>query len=182
MKNYLYSTSYDQPRRRVITRQGSTRLQTTRRTSKVIQKFYDAKNYKKGLKNADKLLETHPDHPETNALKALFLQALGEDTKALDVAKTSLIKSKMKSMFCWHTCATIYKAKKDFAEAAKCFQNALRLEPDNTQLMKETACLQVQVRDLTGHTTSRFTILKQKPGLIQNWAAFTISHHLVPLC
>lgn len=82
-------------------------------------------------------------------------------------------------MFCWHTCATIYKAKKDFVEAAKCFQNAMRLEPDNMQLMKETACLQVQVRDLTGHAQSRFNILKQKPNMIQNWVAFTISHHLV---
>lgn len=43
-----------------------------------IKKYYDAKNYKKGLKNAEKLLEIHPDHPETNALKALFLMALGE--------------------------------------------------------------------------------------------------------
>jgi hypothetical protein len=59
-------------------------------------------------------------------LKALFLQALGEDSKALDIAKLSLIKSKMKSMFCWHTCGTIYKQKKDFIEASKCFQNALK--------------------------------------------------------
>lgn len=39
----------------------------------------------------------------------------------------ALIKSKMRSMFCWHTCASIYKQRKDFAEAAKSFQNALKL-------------------------------------------------------
>lgn len=44
----------------------------------IIKKMYDQKNYKKGLKNAGKLLETHPDHPETHALKALFELALGE--------------------------------------------------------------------------------------------------------
>ena len=104
---------------------------------------------------------------------------MGEEAKAIDVAKLSLIKSKMKSMFCWHTCGTIYKQKKDFVEAAKCFQNALRLEPDNMQLMKETACLQVQVRDHTNHVASRLAILKQKPNMIQNWLAFMISHHLV---
>lgn len=82
-------------------------------------------------------------------------------------------------MFCWHTCASIYKQKKDFAEAAKCFQNALRLESDNLQIMREAASLQVQVRDLSNHTLSRFNILKQKPGMIQNWIAFAISHHLV---
>ena len=37
-----------------------------------VQKFHDAKNYKKGLKSAEKLLETNPDHPETMAMKALF--------------------------------------------------------------------------------------------------------------
>lgn len=104
---------------------------------------------------------------------------MGEEAKAIEVAKLSLIKSKMKSMFCWHTCGTIYKQKKDFVEAAKCFQNAQRLEPDNIQLMKDTACLQVQVRDHTNHVASRLAILKQKPNMIQNWLAFMISHHLV---
>jgi N-alpha-acetyltransferase 15/16, NatA auxiliary subunit len=126
-------------------------------------------------------LEVHPDHPETHALKALFLQALGEEVKALEVAKISLIKSKMRSMFCWHTAASIYKQKKDFNEAAKAFQNALKLEPDNLQIMREAACLQVQVRDLTNHAASRFSILKQKPNMIQHWVAFTVAHHLVPL-
>ena len=88
------------------------------------------------MKNADKLLEIHPDHPETNSLKALFLHAVGEESKAVDVAKMGLIKSKMKSMFCWHTCASIYMQKKDFNEAAKCFQNALRIEPGNQTIMR----------------------------------------------
>jgi hypothetical protein len=42
-------------------------------------------------------LEAHPDHPETNSLKALFLLALNEEAKALEVAKLALMKSKMKS-------------------------------------------------------------------------------------
>ena len=82
-------------------------------------------------------------------------------------------------MFCWHTCGTIYKGNKDFAEAAKCFQNALRLDPDNIQLMRETASLHIQVRDHTNHVAARLAILKHKPGLIQNWVTFTLSHHLV---
>lgn len=146
-----------------------------------MQKFYDAKNYKKGLKNAERLLEVHPDHPETLSLKALFLLALGEEAKALEIGKLSLLKSKMKSLFCWHTCGTIYKQRKDFLEAAKCFQNAIRLEPDNLQVMRETAALQVQVRDHTNHTATRFAILKQKPNMIQNWVGYTLAHHLVPL-
>lgn len=91
------------------------------------------------------------------------------------------MKSRMKSMFCWHTCGTIYKLAKDFGEAAKCFQNALRMEPDNIQLMRETACLHIQVRDHANHVAARLAVLKSKPGLIQNWVAFTIAHHLVLL-
>ena len=45
--------------------------------------------------------------------------------------------------------------------------------------MRETACLQVQVRDYTNNTASRFNILKSKPNMIQNWLAFTLAHHLV---
>jgi peptide alpha-N-acetyltransferase len=84
-------------------------------------------------------------------------------------------------MFCWHTCGSIYKSKKDFFEAAKCFQNALRLEPDNIQLMRDTACLQIQVRDHANHVASRFAILRQKPNMIQNWVGFTLAHHLVAI-
>jgi len=45
--------------------------------------------------------------------------------------------------------------------------------------MRETACLQIQVRDHANHTASRFAILKNKPNMIQNWVAFTLAHHLV---
>ena len=105
--------------------------------------------------------------------------ALGEEVKALEVSKFALMKSKLKSLFCWHTCGTIYKQRKDFLEAAKCFQNALRMQPDNLQLLRETASLQIQVRDHTNHTATRFTILKMKSNMIQNWVGFTLAHHLV---
>jgi len=82
-------------------------------------------------------------------------------------------------MLSWHTCGTIYKQRKDFFEAAKCFQNALKKEPDNLNLMRETASLQIQTRDHFSHTASRFSILKLKPNMIQNWVGFTLAHHLV---
>jgi hypothetical protein len=86
-----------------------------------LQKLYDAKNYRKGLKNAEKILADHPDHPETIAMKALFELGLGEEAKAEVDAKTALMKSKMSSMFCWHTYGSVMKHKRSFAEAAKSF-------------------------------------------------------------
>jgi hypothetical protein len=47
------------------------------------------------------------------------------------------------------------------------------------QLLRETASFQIQIRDHANHISTRFAILKQKPNMIQNWAAFTLAHHLV---
>lgn len=69
-------------------------------------------------------------------MKALLESALGDDDKAEQTAKLALMKSKMSSMFCWHTYGSIHKQKKNFHEAAKCFQNALRFEKDNMQILR----------------------------------------------
>lgn len=89
------------------------------------------------------------------------------------------MKSKMKSMFCWHTMGTIYKQKRDYLESSKCFQNAYRFEPDNIQLLKDIAAMQVQIRDHSAHVQTRLSILKLKPNMIHNWTAFTVANHLV---
>ena len=62
-------------------------------------------------------------------MKALFELGSGEENKALETARVGLLKSKMQSMFCWHTMGTIYKVKRDFVESAKCFQNSVKYEP-----------------------------------------------------
>lgn len=47
-------------------------------------------------------------------MKALFELGLGEEAKAEVTAKLALEKSKMASMFCWHTYGTVLKQKKNF--------------------------------------------------------------------
>lgn len=59
-------------------------------------------------------------------MKALFELELGEEEKAENTAKFALLKSMMKSMFCWHTYGTVHKKRKNFIEAAKCFEQALK--------------------------------------------------------
>ena len=49
------------------------------------------------------------------------------------------------------------------------------------QLLRETASLQVQVRDHNLHVATRFKILQLKPNLIHNWVGFAVAHHLVAL-
>jgi hypothetical protein len=51
---------------------------------KQLIKFYDTKQYKKGLKAADQILKKAPDHGETLAMKGLILYF------------------NLKSHVCWH--------------------------------------------------------------------------------
>lgn len=44
------------------------------------QKLLDAKDYKKGLRNAEKLLEQVPDNQEVISLKAIFMYYTDEQT------------------------------------------------------------------------------------------------------
>jgi len=74
---------------------------------------------------------------------------------------------------------TIYKQKKDYLESSKCFQNAYRFEPDNIQLLKDIAAMQIQIRDHSAHIQTRLSILKLKPNLIHNWTGFVVANHLV---
>ena len=94
-------------------------------------------------------------------------------------AKFALEKSKMASMFCWHTYGSVLKQKKNFTEAAKCFQMALNFDKENMQILRETAALQIQIRDHNNHVATRLKILKLKPNMINNWVAFAVAQHLV---
>jgi hypothetical protein len=43
---------------------------------KNVVKFYESKNYKKGMKNADQILKRFPNHGETLCMKGLILNAM----------------------------------------------------------------------------------------------------------
>ena len=47
------------------------------------------------------------------------------------------------------------------------------------QILRETATLQIQVRDHVSHVVTRWKILQQKPNMIYNWAAYAVANHLV---
>lgn len=46
------------------------------------------------------------------------------------------------------------------------------------QILRETASLQIQVRDHINHVATRWKILQLKPNMIYNWAAFAVANHL----
>jgi tetratricopeptide (TPR) repeat protein len=130
------------------------------------------------LKVANQLLDEVKDHAETMSMRALFLHKLGEEDKALNEAKMAVFKAKMQSQLCWHNYGVLLHEKRDYQEAAKCYLNALRMDPGNAQIQRDTALMQIQLRDHVGHALSRFEILKTRPNLLTNWVSYALANHL----
>ncbi|KAK4547449.1 hypothetical protein LTR36_001105 [Oleoguttula mirabilis] len=138
---------------------------------------YETKQYKKGLKAAEQILRKHPNHGDTQAMKALILSNLGKSDEAFELCKLAL-KNAMKSHVCWHVYGLLYRQQKNYEEAIKAYRFALRLDPDSQQIQRDLALLQVQMRDYAGYVQSRRQMLQAKPGFRQNWTALAIGLHL----
>lgn len=138
---------------------------------------YETKQYKKGLKAAEQILRKHPNHGDTQAMKALILSSQGKQDEAFELCKLAL-KNAMKSHVCWHVYGLLYRGVRNYEEAIKAYKFALRIDPDNVQIQRDLALLQMQTRDYPGLIQSRQIMVKAKPQLRQNWTALAIAHHL----
>lgn len=138
---------------------------------------YETKQYKKGLKAAEQILRKHPNHGDTQAMKALILSSQGKQEEAFELCKLAL-KNAMKSHVCWHVYGLLYRGVRNYEEAIKAYRFALRLDPDSVQIQRDLALLQMQMRDYTGLIQSRRQMVQAKPHLRQNWTALAIAQHL----
>jgi peptide alpha-N-acetyltransferase len=83
--------------------------------------MYDNKQFKQSYKNAELILEKHPDHPgknqsisnllETLAMKALNLNALKRKQEAFDLIKKALFKN-LSNFTCWHVYGILHRSNK----------------------------------------------------------------------
>ncbi|KAJ4300637.1 hypothetical protein N0V88_003322 [Collariella sp. IMI 366227] len=144
---------------------------------RTVIRYYEEKQYKRGLKAAEQILKKNPKHGDTMSMKALILNAQGKTDDAFALAKEALTID-MKSYICWHVYGILYRTNKNFDEAIKAYKFALKLEPDSHQIQRDLAVLQVQMRDYQGYVQSRLLMLKARPQLRQNWTALAIAHHL----
>ncbi|KAG7377203.1 N-alpha-acetyltransferase 15, NatA auxiliary subunit [Phytophthora pseudosyringae] len=143
-----------------------------------IVKCYEIKQYKKGLKAADAILKKHPEHGETLAMKGLTLNCMGRKDEAYEFVKSGL-RHDLRSHVCWHVFGLLYRSDRNYHEAIKCYRNAIRIDPENLQILRDLYLLQVQMRDLKGFAETRRTMLTLKPNNRNNWIGFAIAHHLV---
>ncbi|CAN6442127.1 unnamed protein product [Victoria cruziana] len=144
---------------------------------KLIVKSYETKQYKKGLKAADAILKKFPDHGETLSMKGLTLNCMDRKTEAYELVRRGL-KNDLKSHVCWHVYGLLYRSDREYREAIKCYRNALRIDPDNIEILRDLSLLQAQMRDLAGFVETRQQLLSLKPNHRMNWIGFAVAHHL----
>ncbi|XP_064126140.1 N-alpha-acetyltransferase 16, NatA auxiliary subunit isoform X5 [Loxodonta africana] len=117
-----------------------------------IMKCYEQKQYKNGLKFC-KMILSNPkfaEHGETLAMKGLTLNCLGRKEEAYEFVRKGL-RNDVKSHVCWHVYGLLQRSDKKYDEAIKCYRNALKLDKDNLQILRDLSLLQIQMRDLEGY-------------------------------
>ncbi|KAF1364842.1 N-alpha-acetyltransferas-like protein 15 [Lizonia empirigonia] len=142
-----------------------------------VVKYYEGKQYKKGIKAADQILKKHPNHGDTQAMKALILNSQGHGDEAFTLCKLAL-KNDMKSHICWHVYGLLWRSVKNYEEAIKAYKFALRIEPGSLNILRDLALLQCQIRDYDGYIESRRKMMQERPQLRQNWTALAVAFHL----
>jgi peptide alpha-N-acetyltransferase len=73
----------------------------------------------------------------------------------------------------------LHRTDRNYGEAIKAYKQALRLDPNNQQILRDLSMLQVQMRDLDGFCRTRNALLTLRPNAKANWMAFALSKHLV---
>lgn len=144
---------------------------------KDLVEFHDGKQYKKGLKTADQILAKFPNNGQTQAMKGLILSCMDKKEEAHELAKLG-VKNDIKSHITWHVLGILHRTDRNYKEAIKCFKMAVRISPDNQQLMRDLSWMQVQCLDFEAFRETRRTILVSKPALRINWVTFAVAHYL----
>ncbi|KAJ8349979.1 hypothetical protein SKAU_G00251090 [Synaphobranchus kaupii] len=147
---------------------------------KRILKCYEQKQYKNGLKFC-KMILSNPkfaEHGETLAMKGLTLNCLLKKEEAYDFVRRGL-RNDLKSHVCWHVYGLLQRSDKKYDEAIKCYRNALKLDKDNLQILRDLSLLQIQMRDLEGYRETRYQLLQLRPTQRASWIGYAIAYHLL---
>eukprot|EP00071_Canis_lupus_P030510 XP_022264067.1 N-alpha-acetyltransferase 16, NatA auxiliary subunit isoform X3 [Canis lupus familiaris] len=148
--------------------------------SAILEKCYEQKQYKNGLKFC-KMILSNPkfaEHGETLAMKGLTLNCLGKKEEAYEFVRKGL-RNDVKSHVCWHVYGLLQRSDKKYDEAIKCYRNALKLDKDNLQILRDLSLLQIQMRDLEGYRETRYQLLQLRPTQRASWIGYAIAYHLL---
>uniref|UniRef100_A0A914HAH5 Uncharacterized protein n=1 Tax=Globodera rostochiensis TaxID=31243 RepID=A0A914HAH5_GLORO len=146
---------------------------------KKLIKCYEQKQYKVGLRCAKQIMTnpTFAEHGETLAMKGLILNCMGKHEESQEIVKKGL-KADLRSHICWHVFGLIQRSDKKYDEAIKAYKMALRIEPENMQILRDLSLLQVQMRDFEGYRDSRYKLLELRPSNKMGWIGYASAYHL----
>ncbi|BEI81931.1 hypothetical protein CcaverHIS002_0210910 [Cutaneotrichosporon cavernicola] len=157
------------------------------RLFKEVLQFYEAKQYKKGIKAADQILKKFPNHGETIAIKALTIHSslpspptpssVPKAEEAEAMARVA-IKKDMTSHITWHVLGILAKTRKDWAEATKAFAMARRQDPDNIPVLRDAFALATHTRNYESAAESRHHFLCLRPQIRSSWLGLMVAHDL----
>jgi peptide alpha-N-acetyltransferase len=90
----------------------------------------------------------------------------------------ALFSQHFRSHVCWHVYGLLHRADRNYNEAIKAYKQALRIDPENLQILRDLSLLQIQMRDLHGFCLTRNTLLTLKPNAKVNWLSLALAKHL----
>ncbi|PKY40364.1 N-terminal acetyltransferase A, auxiliary subunit [Rhizophagus irregularis] len=130
------------------------------------------------LKAADQILKKFPEHGETLAMKGLFLNHMDRKEEAHDFVRKGL-RFDLKSHICWHVYGLLHRSDKNYGEALKCYNQALKFDKDNMQILQDYSLLQIQMRNYEAFNESRLRLLNLRHNNQRYWIGLAISYHLL---
>ena len=71
-----------------------------------------------------------------------------------------------------------YRSDRDYEQAIKSYKQALKIDADNVQILRDLSLLQIQLRDQRGFLKTRHKLLTQKPNNKMHWIAYALANHL----
>lgn len=137
---------------------------------------YETKKYKEGIQLADSILRKFPNHGETEAMKGLLCNCLERKQEAYELVKSGL-KHNIKSHVCWHVYGLIHKSDNNYKEASKCYLQALKIDSENRNILRDLSWLQIQMRDTVGFLATRDKLLAASPNTRQCWVAYGVANY-----
>lgn len=91
---------------------------------------------------------------------------------------SSPINTNNRSHVCWHVYGLLHRSSQNYAEAIKAYKQALRIDIDNLQILRDMSLLQIQMRDLKGFQDTRLQILTLRPNHKGHWLTYALSVHV----
>ncbi|KAI9183947.1 hypothetical protein H9P43_002999 [Blastocladiella emersonii ATCC 22665] len=147
---------------------------------KTVLKMYETKQYKKGLKAVEGILKKVPDHGESHAMKGLFMSQLDQREEGFKEVRKA-VELDPGSHIIWHVYGLIHRGGKEYAEAIKCYHEALKLDSHNVQILRDLALLQIQTRDYAGYKATRELLARMFRGVHQrpHLVGLVVANHLL---